>query len=43
MDLWHLSHPFYDKHMAFGVTKQLVDLALQGKLEYVREKLMVKI
>ena len=34
----HLSHPFDDKDMTFGDMKQLVDLALQGKLEYVREK-----
>ena len=34
----HLSHPFDDKNMTFGDMKQLVDLALQGKLEYVREK-----
>ena len=34
----HLSHPFDDKDMTFGNMKELVDLALQGKLEYVREK-----
>ena len=34
----HLSHPFDDKDMTFGDMKELVDLALQGKLEYVREK-----
>jgi hypothetical protein len=34
----HLSHPFDDKNMTFGDMKQLVDLALQGNLEYVREK-----